>query len=77
MDNHCQWKGGMIVDSKTKANQDIREYAKSQGVFLYEIAAQYGVNDITFTKKLRKELSTKDKKAILRIINTIAKKKGV
>ena len=37
-------------------NLEIREAAKENGVFLWQIAEVYGVNDGNFSRKLRKEL---------------------
>lgn len=56
-------------------NVEIRNYAKENGVKLWEIADVYGVSDITFSKKLRYELPEKDKENIMQIINDLAKAK--
>lgn len=56
-------------------NVEIRNYAKENGVKLWEIADVYGVSDITFSKKLRYELPEKDKENIMQIIDDLAKAK--
>lgn len=37
-------------------NKDVRNYAKSKNVYLYQIAESLNVSESTFIKKLRKEL---------------------
>lgn len=55
------------------SNKDIREAAKEAGVFLWQIAAEYGVNDGNFSRKLRKELPAAEKDKILEIISRLSK----
>lgn len=50
-----------------KSNQDIRDYAVSHKVLLWECAEKLGIADTTLSKKLRKEL-TEDKKAEIKAI---------
>lgn len=60
------------------ANQEIREAAKRSGVRFWQIAAQYGVNDGNFSRKLRHELPQQEKDKILGIIRDIeAAQEGV
>lgn len=40
-------------------NKDIREYAKSHGIKLWQIAAELNMNDGNFSRKLRYELALK------------------
>lgn len=54
-------------------NNDIREAAKKAGVFLWQIAAEYGVNDSNFSRKLRQELPVAEKEKIFAIIKQLAK----
>lgn len=56
-----------------KANSEIRDHAKKAGVFLWEVAAAYGVNDGNFSRKLRCELPPEEKKKIIDIINELAR----
>lgn len=57
-------------------NQDIKNYAKSKGVRLWQIAEVLHINDGNFSKKLRKELSEAQKQEIIQIIDRIAEKRG-
>lgn len=54
-------------------NKDIREYAKSHGVKLWQIAEELNMNDGNFSRKLRFELSDEAKQQIFKIIDTLAK----
>ena len=54
-------------------NVDIREAAKKAGVYLWQVADAYGVNDGNFSRKLRKELPQEEKDKILQIIDQLAK----
>lgn len=56
-----------------RANADIRAEAKRNGVFLWEIAIRYGVNDGNFSRKLRKELPPEEKEKIVAIIQELAR----
>lgn len=58
-----------------KANMDIRNAAKKAGVLLWEVAADYGINDGNFSRKLRQELPEEDKDKILAIIDRLAQEK--
>lgn len=51
---------------------DIREYARKNGVYLWEVAQEYGCNDGNFSRKLRKELPKSEKTIIRGIIKGIA-----
>lgn len=56
-------------------NQDIRTAAKEAGVFLWQVAARYGINDGNFSRKLRKELPAEEKQKILGIIESLAQER--
>lgn len=58
------------------ANADIRELAKRNGVFFYEISDRLGMNDSAFSRKLRRELPPHEREAITVIIKQIAVEKG-
>lgn len=59
-----------------KANQDIRTEAKNANVKLWQIASELGINDVTFTKKMRFELSKAEKLKILHIICNLQEKEA-
>ena len=53
-------------------NIDIRQAAKNESVRLWQIADALGINDATFSRKLRHELTPDDKSKIYAIIAQIA-----
>ena len=55
-------------------NNEIRQAAKSAGLYLWQVAAAYGVNDSNFSRKLRNELPKEEKEKILLIIDNLAHK---
>lgn len=55
-----------------KSNREIRDEAKRRGVFLWQVADRYGLNDGNFSRKLRKELPPEEKEKILGIIAQLA-----
>jgi len=57
------------------ANTEIRIAAKSAGVCLWEVAAENGINDGNFSRKLRFELPQEEKGKILEIIDRLAQEK--
>lgn len=59
-----------------RANNDIRTYAKSKGVYLWEIAESLGILDAALSRKLRRELPQAEKERIFKIIDGIAEKKA-
>lgn len=58
-------------------NRDIKEYAKSKGVRLWQIAEVLHINDGNFSRKLRKELSETQKQEIMKIIDDLAENEVV
>jgi len=56
-----------------KTNQDIRRAAKLSCVKLWQIADRLNINDGNFSRKLRKELSAKEKTEIITIIENLSK----
>lgn len=54
------------------ANKDIRDYARIRDVRLWDIANALGINDATFSRKLRIELSEDKKQQIYKIIDELA-----
>ena len=60
----------------SKANEDVRKYAKDKNVYLYEVAKIYGCNDGNFSRKLRFELPLGEKTKIYEIINKIVEERS-
>lgn len=50
---------------------EVRQLAKENGVFLWQIAEKLGINDGNFSRKLRKPLSDADTAKILGIIDRL------
>lgn len=53
-------------------NKDIKDLAKSRGVYLYEIGLKLGISAESFTKRLRKPLTDAQRKEIIAFIDEIA-----
>ena len=53
-------------------NEESRTYAKAKRVKLWQIAAELGLNDGNFSRKLRFELSAETKAQIFRIIDELS-----
>ena len=53
-------------------NKEIRDYAKAKRIKLWQIAAELGLNDGNFSRKLRFELSAESKVQIFRIIDELS-----
>ena len=56
-------------------NKEIRVAAKNAGIRLWDVAEAYGISDINFSRKLRKELPQEEKDKILAIIDKLAKER--
>lgn len=56
-------------------NKDLRDYAKSKAVKLWEIADKLSICEMTMTRKLRYELSADETERIKNIIDEIAKER--
>lgn len=56
-------------------NLDIRIYAKSKGVFLYEVAKALHISEPTIMRWLRDELSDDRKTEIISAIDAVAAKR--
>lgn len=54
-------------------NLEIRRAAGSYGIRLWQVAAEIGMNDSAFSRKLRKEFSQEEKERVLAAINKLAK----
>ena len=55
----------------SRANEDIRRYAKERNVYLWEVAQKVECNDGNFSRKLRKELSEAEKMTVFCAIDDI------
>ena len=53
-------------------NTDIRQAAKAAGIKLYQVAAEIGLNDGNFSRRLRYELPDTEKQKIFEIIGRLA-----
>lgn len=56
-----------------KRNMRVREAAKAAGVRMWQVAEELGMQDATFSRKLRHELPEKETEKILGIIAQLAK----
>lgn len=56
-------------------NYDVREYARRNSVFLWELAARCGVNDGNFSRKLRQELPVEERQRLMALVDEIALEK--
>lgn len=53
---------------KNTQNCDVRKWAKDAGIYLWQIADRLGYTDVTFSRKLRHELSVAEKARIKNIV---------
>lgn len=51
-------------------NLDIRQEIKESGIYHWVIAEELGISDVTFSRRLRKELSLDEKNKIREIISS-------
>jgi len=58
-------------------NQDIREAVRQAGLYLWQVAEMYGVNDSNFSRLLRRELDADTKAKIYNIIAELSKNRMV
>lgn len=66
---HVNSKEGIIL-----VNKYIREYARSKGVLLWQIADKLGITDGNFSRKLRREFMPEENEKIMQIIDEISEK---
>ena len=59
------------------ANNELRQKARSCGVPLWMLAVELGISEPTMTRKLRQELSARDKEQLLAMVADIARRKEV
>jgi predicted XRE-type DNA-binding protein len=58
-----------------KKNIDVRNFIEQTGVKYWEVAEKLGITDGNFSRKLRKELPTKEKELITNIALELKNKK--
>lgn len=58
-----------------KANQDIRNKMENNHIRYWQVAYELGITDSMFSRKLRIELSDKEKEKINKIIDNLIKEK--
>ena len=58
-------------------NLDVRNMISDSSLKYWEIAEKLGITDSTFSRKLRKEFSEKEKNKIIEIINEISLEKSI
>lgn len=61
----------------TERNKDIRDAVKQAGLYLWQVAEAYGINDSNFSRLLRKELDVDTKAILYRIIAELSKSSKV
>lgn len=54
---------------------EFKERCKAAGIYMWEVAEAYGCAEVTFSKKLRHEISGEDEKKILTIIDELSAQK--
>ena len=54
-------------------NRDVRARAAGAGVRLWQIVAELGITDSSFSRKLRKELPQNEKEHIFAVIEKLSK----
>lgn len=60
-----------------ETNNDIRAYALIKGVFIYEIANEFGIATTSMSRKLHsKNIKPYEKEYILKLIDKIAERKA-
>ena len=57
-------------------NHDIREYAKSKSILLWQIADKLEITDGNFSRKLRREFSPEEKQKIMQIIDGLSEERN-
>ena len=57
-------------------NEQVKNYAKTKGIKLWEVAYRYGVSDGNFSRKLRRELPEVEKQQLIDIIDELVIEKG-
>lgn len=56
----------------SQANTEIRDAAKRNGVYLWQVAEGIGISDAAFSRKLRRELPAEERERVLNVIDKLA-----
>ena len=57
-----------------KPNQDLRDYAKAKGVYMWQIAAYYKHSEYWLVLFLRRELTAQQRQEFINAVNVLALK---
>lgn len=52
-------------------NKELKLYAASKGVRLWQVADKYGITDAALSRKLRKEFSKEDAEQFKKYVNAV------
>lgn len=63
----------MIVITR---NNDLKIYAATKGVRLWQVAEKFGITDAAFSRKLRKDFSKEDAEKFKKYVDEIASENG-
>ncbi len=55
-----------------RPNKEIKDYAAAKKVFLWEVAARFGITDSHFSRRLRAEFTPEEKQQAMQYIDEIA-----
>jgi len=64
------------METNTEIRSLLNKVKKESGVFSYQVAYSLGVNDVTFSRWLRRELSPAQKEQVVAAIKKLAYKGG-
>ncbi len=57
-------------------NRELKLYAASKGVRLWQVAEKFGITDAAFSRKLRKEFSQEDARRFKVYVDEISSENG-
>ena len=60
----------------TTCNDELRVYATSKGVRLWQVAEKFGITDAAFSRKLRKEFTKEDAEQFKKYVDEVASEGG-
>ncbi len=56
-------------------NKELKRYAASKGVRLWQVAEKFGLNDANFSRKLRHDLNEQDAKKFIVYVDELSEDK--